>query len=186
MNEIIHVQTRLDLIRMLPKDSTIAEIGVHKGYFSNDILSLPHLKHVFLIDSWKPRPEYNDPLSFDDHEANLEETRRSISGHNQGLRFTIIRADSLDAAKGFKDGSLTATFIDADHSYDACLADLVAWSRVVGPNGFLMGHDHVENQQAKKWGFGVVPAVRDFCCEFGWRITALDQEEFQSFCLRKI
>jgi len=184
MSEIIHVPTRLDLIRTLPMNSTIAEIGVWRGYLSNEILSMPNFRHVYLIDSWKPRPEYNDPLKQDDHEANLRETQHNIRGHSQGGRYTILRADSLDAAKQFMDGALTAVYIDGDHLYEACYSDLVAWSRVVGPNGYLMGHDYTQNEQAKKWNFGVVEAVNDFCKSHGWRITHLDNEDFKSYCLR--
>lgn len=188
MNEIITVPTRLDLIRMLPAGSTIAEVGVWRGYLSNEILSIPNFKHVWLIDSWRRRDDYTDPLAdaATDHEANFQETKRNIRGHDGGGRYTIIRADSLDAAKQFADGSLTAVYLDGNHSYHAVSDDLRAWSRVVGPQGHILGHDHVESDQGRKWGFGVVRAVADFCEIYGWRIAALDQEEFQSFCLRKI
>jgi hypothetical protein len=176
---------RIALLATLPQGSTVAEIGVHKGYFSNDILSLPNYSHVYLIDSWKPRPEYFDPITQEDHDANFEETKRTIQGHNSGGRFTIIRKDSLDAAKDFSDGQITGAYIDADHSYDACLKDLIAWSRVVGPKGYLMGHDYTENSQARKFRFGVVRAVTDFCIQYKWRVTHLTNEDFASFCLLK-
>jgi len=181
-------KTRVDLLASIPIGSSIAEVGVWRGYLSNEILSLPNFKRVVLVDSWRRRDDYSDPLADAEtnHEANYKETLKNISGHKHGGRYQILRLDSLVAANSMEDDALNCVYLDGNHSYDACLADLIAWSRVVGPHGYLCGHDHTENEQAKKWGFGVVPAVRDFCKKYGWQITGLDEEEFQSFRLQKI
>lgn len=176
--------TRIDLIAMLPQGTRIAEIGVWRAYFTTKMLDLPNLGLVYAIDSWKPRPEYHDPLAPDDHEQNLLECLHNLRGHIPGGRVRVVRMDSLDAAKSFKPGELDAVYIDADHSYEACLADLKAWSKIVTRNGYILGHDYTSNEQAKKWKFGVIEAVAEFCKSEGWHITHLTKEDFASYCLR--
>ncbi len=52
-------------------------------------------------------------------------------------------------------------FIDADHSYESCLADIKAWAPFVKPGGIIMGHDY-------SFVFpGVKRAVHEV---FGWDI----------------
>lgn len=177
------------MIAQLPMGSMIAEIGVHKGWFSCEMLNLPNLGHLYLIDSWCSRPEYNDPLSSADHEANLAETKYNIRGHIPGGRVSIIRADSDKAVtpENFpKQPQLDAVYIDADHSYDAVLRDLRYWVQYVKPNGWIFGHDFTNNGMAKKHKWGVIPAVGDFCDETDWRLVAVTEEDFASFCLRRI
>jgi len=59
-----------------------------------------------------------------------------------GARAEIIRDDSAAAAVRFADGSIDAVFIDADHRYERCLADIDAWEPKVRPGGWLVGHDY--------------------------------------------
>ena len=57
-------------------------------------------------------------------------------------------------ASRYVPGDLDFVFIDADHRYEAVLADIAAWRPHVRPGGWLMGHDY--NREAHP---GVVQAV---------------------------
>jgi len=57
-------------------------------------------------------------------------------------RRQVIRARSVDAAARVPDGSLDFVFIDADHSYEGCAADIRAWLPKVRAGGILCGHDY--------------------------------------------
>jgi predicted O-methyltransferase YrrM len=48
---------------------------------------------------------------------------------------------SRDAARVFADGQCDLVFIDADHSYEAVLEDIVLWRAKVRRGGILCGHD---------------------------------------------
>lgn len=184
---IITIPTRNELIRVLPPRSTIAEVGVWRGYFSTQILELPNIKHLYLVDSWRPRPEYNDPLSDTDHEANLKETLHNIRGHLPGGRVDIIRLDSLESVHNFHDSELDCAYLDADHSFDATLANLRAWSRVVKPTGMIAGHDFCDSHHmAVKYGWGVEKAVAQFCSETNWKLKYVTAEDFRSFGLVQV
>lgn len=52
-----------------------------------------------------------------------------------------IKSLSVPAAAFFHDESVDSAFIDADHHYNAVVADLAAWWPKVKPGGILAGHD---------------------------------------------
>jgi predicted O-methyltransferase YrrM len=52
------------------------------------------------------------------------------------------KMSSLEAAQLFKDGSLDAVYIDADHSYPSAREDILTWKPKVRPGGILSGHDY--------------------------------------------
>jgi predicted O-methyltransferase YrrM len=70
-----------------------------------------------------------------------------------GERCRVLRMGSLEAADQFEDRSLDFVFIDADHTYEGCRADIEAWLPKLKLGGVICGHDYSE-------GFpGVVRAV---------------------------
>ena len=60
----------------------------------------------------------------------------------------------MDAARTLPDESLDFVYIDANHDFDHCMEDLIAWSRKVRSGGIVAGHDY--DRPHRK---GVVPAV---------------------------
>jgi predicted O-methyltransferase YrrM len=71
-------------------------------------------------------------------------------------RARLVRCDSARAARLFDEATVDFVYIDADHSYEGCLADIKAWLPKVRPGGILAGHDHSEVHYP-----GVVRAVRE-------------------------
>lgn len=182
-------KNRIDLIASLPVGAVMAEVGVHRGYFACQMLDLPNLGHLHLVDPWVSQPGYNDPLTNTDHEANLSEAKHVLRGHIPGGRVTFHRMDSVMAALFFhsNDIRLDGAFIDASHDYESVLTDLRMWSKCLKPDARLMGHDFCDqNPMAVKYGWGVQKAVTQFCKETDWKLVAESQEEFPSFCLRRI
>jgi hypothetical protein len=53
----------------------------------------------------------------------------------------VISGDSADAAAAFADGSIDFLYVDASHSYDGVLRDLVAWYPKVREGGLIAGDD---------------------------------------------
>lgn len=66
----------------------------------------------------------------------------------------VHRKSSSSAAADFADESVDLVFIDADHSYEACLADICSWWPKLKFGGLMLGHDFVSR-------FGVPAAVRE-------------------------
>jgi uncharacterized Rossmann fold enzyme len=140
-----------------------AEIGVFAGEMSQKLLSRPDVT-LYLVDSWTANHDPRYAASGDFH-AGLtqreqdhfcEAARRIVSF--AGPRAKIIRKPSMEAARDIPDGSLDFVFIDADHSYEGCKADIEAWLPKVRKGGFISGHDY-ENTDFPK--FGVTQAVTE-------------------------
>ena len=117
---------------------TGVEVGVFAGVFSEIILNTWKGKHLILVDAWASLPGYNDFLrrtdklwidtrreSKEEWEKVLTECRERLSGF--GFRASILRMESLEAAKTCPDWSLDFVYLDADHSKEAVEKDLRAW-----------------------------------------------------------
>lgn len=81
-------------------------------------------------------------------------------------RAVVLEMETSQAHGYIPDASQDFVFIDADHSYQGCLADIRNYLPKVRPGGVLMGHDY--NPQA--WP-GVVRAVHQV---FGRDVAVLD------------
>lgn len=183
---ITHINKRIDLIKMLPAGSLVAEIGVWRGYFSIEILNECQVGKLFLVDAWQKFPGYFDAINEQDQEENLRLTRHHIRGHLPGGRVEIVRGFSLDVAANDKTiPPLDAVYIDADHCKSAAYNDLVAWSKRLKPGGLIMGHDYCRFDLGNGHRIEVIDAVEDFCRDFGWEITHLTDEESPSYVLQK-
>jgi predicted O-methyltransferase YrrM len=129
-------------MRKYLKDAKLvgAEVGVLKGNFS--VMMLDHFPNLtlYLIDKWE-KPE--------DVEATA---RKRLAKY--GDRARIIKGDSIECASQVPD-ELDFVFIDADHSYEACLKDLQVYSKKVKMGGWITGHDYPNKP-------GVKRAVREF------------------------
>lgn len=167
---------RLDLIRSI-KPVKMAEIGVLTGQFSEQLLTIPSLKVLHLVDPWKT---FDGPYSLDP--ANVSQGGQD-SRHREVVKkflpkrgkVRIMRMESLIAAPWFPDKSLCAAFIDAQHDEESVFKDLVAWSRVAKT---LFAHDYTDRPEAIAMGFGVKIGVRRFCEDFGWAIQDCTDEEW--------
>jgi len=182
------VPTRLDMIKSLPPNTEGVEIGVMQGGFSNEILSTP-VRTLHLVDSWQHVPGHPDnaiSMSQGGHETNERIVRNRFAKEISTGRVIIHRMFSGEAARLFKPGSLDWIFIDADHTYDAVLGDLAAWHETIKPGGVIMGHDYMDWGVAIDLKFGVIPAVKKFCAEHGWKITHLtSKDEWPSYRLER-
>lgn len=139
------------------------ELGVWKGEYSEILLNHTQLQTLYLVDSWRVREDlhrmnkaYGDNA---EHEANyvLTNTRLKVFTN----RWKILRMDSLEAAKLFKDGELDFIYIDGNHEYNAVLADCQAWFSKVRKGGIFSGHDFVDLEH-DVGSFGVKSAVTNF------------------------
>ena len=59
-----------------------------------------------------------------------------------GLNVNVHPGESVDIAKQFANDSLDFVFLDADHSYEAVMADIIVWLCKVKPGGILTGDDY--------------------------------------------
>lgn len=123
-----------------------AEIGVAVG-----LNMLNYLKAGLEMIGVDPYEDYDDhiyrPLNFCGKMGYKVDTEEDV--YNEAMKicspypnFTMIRKQSLEAAKEIEDNSLDFVYIDANHLYGYCAVDLQVWSRKVRKNGIIAGHDY--------------------------------------------
>ncbi len=132
-------------VSLLPPGAKIAEIGSFLGLSGLLMARVLYFygnygAKIFCIDNWQGSTEHQsmqevkDGQLFDIFTKNIDES---------GLRTFIVpvKSDSALAAQGFEDRSLDMIFIDGDHSFEGCYADLVAWYPKLKRGGIFLGHD---------------------------------------------
>lgn len=175
---------REDLIKYLP-NGIVAEVGVALGNFSESILALNNPSKLILIDAWQNFDlGYRDGNMVKDNEQQ-ERYESVINKFKSNKNITIIRKKSLDAISDLQDELLDWVYIDADHSYQGCLADLRSYDKKVKENGYICGHDWLSKSQIRK-GFGVNQAVIDFVSEREYVLTLITKEKkYMSYVISK-
>ncbi len=118
-----------------------AELGVLDGRTIGHLLKTCRKLHMIGVDLWGPQPDNPGPEGYEhyDHEGHYIDTLCKCRPHRG--RYQLIRGRTVEVAKSIPDGSLDFVFIDADHSYEGCKNDILAWRPKVKPGGWLMGHD---------------------------------------------
>lgn len=141
-----------EIKRILGRNLVGAEIGVNKGYNAVYICETIQPKTLYLIDSWN---NFFDPASAEViGEAQYIMTKELLKDFSC---CQIIKKTSSEAVKDFVNESLDFVYIDADHSYNAVLSDLIMWYPKIKKGGILSGHDFTDTT------YGVRKAVFEFC-----------------------
>lgn len=160
------------VLRRLPQGPVKgAEIGVFVGAMSRAMLKNPGIE-LLMVDPWEQGDGlYEDEGGLSDFHAEMSQTDQDTAyaqakwnTHFASGRGVILRKRSLDAARDVADGSLDFVFIDANHSYAACRADIEAWRPKLKSGGLLAGHDY-EHPDFPEWG--VKRAVDEYAAGLG-------------------
>lgn len=168
------VRAREILKRLDMQNPVGAEIGVFGGDLSARLLSREDLRLV-MVDSWgdfddsfHATGDFHATMTRQQHEAYFSKTKNEVAFAKD--RGTILRMKSVDAAKRITE-MLDFVFIDADHSYEGCKADIEAWFPLVREGGLLCGHDY-DNTDYPQWG--VKRAVDEFAAAKGFKVELGD------------
>jgi predicted O-methyltransferase YrrM len=136
------------IIDRTPMNGIVIEVGALRGHLAWWVYqSRPDIQWI-MIDNWLPiefQPKaYRDTR--DDHALHSQEqaTKNMVAACRVASEIgaQVIEADSVYTASSMLTGSADLVFIDADHSYEGCSADIAAWHRIVKPGGWLGGHDY--------------------------------------------
>jgi hypothetical protein len=178
--------TREQMIkRFILPGARIAEIGTFQGDFAQTLLDLKpgslHLVDTFTGTVGSGDVDGNGFQIFDGAELQAYVERRFASD----TRVRIHKCTSTQFFLAIADASLDAVYIDGDHSYKGCLADLELARQKVRTGGLIMGHDYEMNPEktASQYNFGVKKAVDDFCSRYGLQISAKAFDGYVSFCI---
>jgi uncharacterized Rossmann fold enzyme len=159
-----------------------AEVGVFAGELSGRLLARTDVT-LFLIDHWTTSEaessyaqsgDFHAVLSQEQQEEYFRATLENVKF--AGSRAQILRGASIDMAKVIPDASLDFVFLDADHSYTGCRADIQAWLPKIKPTGFIAGHDY-DHPEFPAWGVKQAVAelgTPELGANYTWRIRLGD------------
>jgi len=157
---------------------TGAEIGVFGGALSRLLLRRDGL-FLYMVDSWLPAEEQPEHYArTKDYHAHLPiELQRHyyftamVNTEFAEDRRRVLRMDSVEASRQVANGSLDFVFIDANHTYQGCTADIEAWLPKVKVGGLLCGHDYKNTDFPE---FEVDRAVDETVKRNGWDLDLGD------------
>jgi hypothetical protein len=181
-------ENRIEMVKSLPKNLIIAELGVFNGNFSNTIMEFCEPEELVLIDLWEDKN-----ISCGDADGNNEEIENGIilyeSVKNKFVNnknVKIHKEDTITALSKYPDDYFDMIYVDADHKYNGCLLDLEMSYKKVKNGGYIMGHDYEQNfDKAKKtYNFDVNKAVNDFCEKNKQEITMKGNDGCVSFAIK--
>ncbi|HXQ28969.1 MAG TPA: class I SAM-dependent methyltransferase [Gemmatimonadales bacterium] len=175
---------RASLLKQLPPLSVGAEIGVHLGDFSAEILRIVTPTRLHLIDPWKYEsgPEYRAMLyggqlqfgqaEMDDRYA--EVMWRFRKERDQG-QVSVHRGASSIVSQEFPDGYFDWVYIDGNHLYEFVKQDLECFLPKVKVGGYLTGDDYVEGRREVA---AVRRAVTEFLHTQSVHLVAIEEDQF--------
>jgi hypothetical protein len=178
------IQHRSELIKLVEHfglKKVVAELGCAEGYFSRDLLDMGFEK-LYMVDNWGTIEGITGDGNFPQewHNKNFgDATRRVMDFGNEKVE--ILRGMTVEMAAHVQPKSLGLLYLDAGHSYQAVMADLVAWYDKVQDGGIIAGHDYVNP------AYGVKQAVHDFVNgRFEVNVIPEDKDADAGFWFRKI
>lgn len=148
------IQNRLEMVKLLPSNGVIAEIGTDQGAFARHMLEscTPKSLHIFELDTSRIV------------RSNLAE------GMANGI-ISIYEGDSAANMSVMPDAYFDWIYIDGDHSYEGVKRDIEASAAKVKPGGFLVFNDYTTWSPASMSRCGVARAVNEFCIANEWEFV---------------
>jgi len=146
------------------KDSSILEIGIHRGDFSRELFDNFNPKKLVLVDPWIAfdDPEYNnsfygnkskDGQSIQDQY--YQEVINKFNNETQKYEIEIIR-DTSDNFFKVNNTKFDLIYIDGNHLYDFVKKDILNSLKFLKKNGLIVLDDY---RLSGWWKDGVTKAV---------------------------
>jgi hypothetical protein len=155
----------------------MAEIGVFKGEFSQQILDICHPSLLYLVDLFSGRTSSGDKDGNNIQEADMDVEYEMISRrYEKNPHVNLIKSSSHFFLEASPSESIEIVYIDADHSYESVSRELALCRDRVTDGGYICGHDYVN-----QWG--VKRAVDEFCESEGLEIEYLTEDIYPSYCI---
>lgn len=159
---------------------TGCEVGLEKGKNAQIMFEhIPNLK-LFGIDPYKQHPQcsYEPTASLRHWDDNyLKMVKKQAQNRMQDKNAIIIEKFSDDAVRDIPDNSLDFVYIDADHSYDFIMMDIILWGRKVRKGGIICGHDYYDKKESDRRA-KVTQAVSDYAKVHGIEFFITNEDHY--------
>jgi hypothetical protein len=126
-----------EILNALKLNGEAAELGVHRGEFSETFLSLWNAPgRLHLIDIW----DNVDIYSYN-REGDLQETINKVKPFGSD-RYKIIKRYTTDAALLYPNDFFDFIYLDASHTYESARRDIQMWWPLLKQGGIFAGDDY--------------------------------------------
>lgn len=134
---------------------TMVELGSYQGESTAIFASnMSNLEILYAVDPWvngyAPGDICSDGYPMSIVESNFDHRVKKYPTVKK------VKTMSQDFVVKIPDASLDFVYVDANHSYESCLADIKAWLPKVKQGGYIGGHDYLS-----ACFIGVVNAVNE-------------------------
>jgi len=134
------------------------EVGVFRGRNAREMFrEIPGLK-LYVVEPYAHQAYSTRPREQERYERNRRETYNRLIGKN----VIMIEKFSEDAVRDIPYDSLDFVYIDADHSYDYVMLDIILWTRRVRKGGIVSGHDYIVPGHVGVLDINIKEAVDDY------------------------
>jgi len=165
---------------LLPRHAVCAEVGVCKGVFTSMIAEYTTPKLLHAIDAWAGLGACGSGSVTDKRSlGRLLTVSQMLQPAIKAGRAVLHQGLSGSVLSLFPRDYFDWVYVDADHSYEGVLSDLLAVEPTIKAGGLIAGHDICLPGDEHKVYYhfpGVARAVDDFCHRRGlcrWRISAI-------------
>jgi len=130
------MKTRAEIVKDLPINARVLELGVAAGRFAVDMLTVNPFIHYTGVDRWN------------DHHDDLERISAEAWIKDKSPDAIIIKSTFKDALSQFDDNTFDLIYIDGyAHTGQDNGETLDDWYPKLKPNGIFSGHDYCEKYQ---------------------------------------
>jgi hypothetical protein len=151
-----HLETLAKIITTLgisKRNLKVVEVGSWLGDSAKAMVDTGVCR-VLCVDHWRGNKGDHTGINakvINDSDTPLYKRFCQNVGHRLGDTIEVYRGCSLDAAKDLKKPTHhilkkfmnpDMVFIDAEHTYEAVKADILAWLPLVASDGIMIGHDY--------------------------------------------
>lgn len=141
--------SRNELVKNLPKQARVAEVGTYRGAFARHILDACDPAELHLID------------------IDVSPLDPAVAADR---RVTIHQGLSDETLARFPENHFDWIYIDGDHSHDGASRDARMAATKVKPGGYLVFNDFA-HADPYLGAYGVHRAVTEFAVTRGWRFV---------------
>lgn len=166
------IKDRIELLKLMPKNMIVAELGCFIGGYSQQIIDICQPKAMYMVDIFGKGHAHSMGVEVPDlslYEGILRER------YKDSENVFVLKMTDMDFLSSLEYAMLDMVYIDAEHSYQAVLKGLSYAYLKVRSGGYLCGHDYNMPEVRK--------AVDEFCKRFYQKIKYLTEEMPQSFVI---
>ncbi len=161
------MSTRQDILKYMPKNAIVAEVGVAYGEFTRKILSVMEPQKFYAIDYYSQDNPHRTYMGRDDFKtSNLthyEWYKKEFEKEIESGLLEMKQGFSWDVLETFPDDFFDYVYLDACHEYDAVKKDVEVLYRKVKKNGIIAFNDYnsycMTIEPTRKNAYFGVPAV---------------------------